>query len=769
MNNEKLKTLAFFILSAALPLLPQLSGSKIFANGDVLNLHLPTLQFYADSLKAGQSFFWNPYIFGGFPSFASTAGGLLSPLNLALFSFLPMLQAHIWAILLNLALAGFFTAMFLKRLGLSFWPQIFGGIIFVFSQWFIASDLNIVNSFPILPLLFIVLWEARNNKLPVVFGGLLLGFMWFAAHYNWIFMILAAGTAFALYLGRKVAGKYILMNVIGAVIGAPQIYSAFVYSQLSARSAVGFLEAQGGAFTIFDLPKLFLPYLRFSFLSNAEALIYIGLVPLCFLALGWMVKNGAARFFKILFGLSLVLSLKYSPLFWVLNKLPVFEGFRGPSRWMFVGFFAASILAAYGLEELPRLQIKAWLGKIIIFASVSVLALALFISAALAFFAQKFQTRLLAFFDANFYARSERTLPIEHYHQVVEKMFGEVRTAFGILSWKFLASVLFLFLGTLVIKAIFQKIEIKPKYLVLFSAVNFLLVLGFYHAALPAEVFARASKTAQILQSRPGKVISLLPGISEWQKLTVPYGYDSAETFSFQSEILTPNLNILYQIASLDGYENLMPRRAARILALLGSDRATVGEKLSELAVPPEEKIKIFSQKKPLLDKLGIGAVVSAMLLPGEEFKKISEHPATSHGIPIYVYENPHARPLIYAADKIVKISPNETEAFRLIQTLAADTDLLECDPCPDFEPSPVNGLKILAKTNDSIQFEVKAEGDAFIVFGQTNLPGWQAVVDGVQTEIFTVNSLYMAVPVPAGQHTVEFKYSFLKFLKMGI
>ncbi|OGE78154.1 MAG: hypothetical protein A2751_03260 [Candidatus Doudnabacteria bacterium RIFCSPHIGHO2_01_FULL_46_14] len=764
----RLKVFLVFIVAVALPLLPQISGRFTFANGDVLNLHLPTLQFYADSLKAGQSFFWNPYTLGGFPSFASTAGGLLSPLNLALFSFLPMLNAHILAIVFNLALAGFFTAIFLKRLGLSFWPQIFGGMIFVFSQWFIVSDLGIVNSFPVLPLLFIVLWEAQNKKLPVVLGGLLLGFMWFAAHYNWIFMILASGMAFALYLGPKVVGKYLLMNLIGGVIAIPQIYSAFIYSQLSARTAVSFLEAQGGGLAVFDLPKLFLPFLRFSFLSNAEALIYIGLVPLCFLALGFFVKNKAANFFKILFVLSLILSVKYSPLFWILNKLPVFENFRGPSRWMFVGFFAASVLAAYSLEELPKLEIKSWLGRIFYWVGVSVLTLALLISMVIGLFGQRLQAWLIVFFDVNFYARTSQILPAQHYHQVVRNMFEEVRSAFAMSNLKFLFSALFLFLGILVIKAVFNKKEIKPKYLVLFSIANFLLVFGFYHANLPVKTWARQPETAQILQSRPGKAVSFLPGIFEWQKLSVPYGYNPEETFYFQSEILAPNLNVLYQIPSLDGYENLMPRRSARILSLLGSDRATTGEKLSEFSIPSEEKLNIFLQKKTLLDKLGIRTVISALPFPGDEFSKISEHTATTHAIPIYVYENSDARPVLYAAEKIVKISPDETAAFSLIQTLAADTDLLECDPCPGFSPSPVQDLKVLAKTNDSIQFQVQSQGDALIVFGQTNLPGWQAAVDGVRTEIFTVNSLYMGVVAPAGQHIVEFKYRLLQLLKRG-
>lgn len=767
MSNERIKILVFFIIATGLPLLPQLSGLFTFANGDVLNLHLPNLQFYAESLKSGQNFFWNPYILGGFPGFASTAGGLLSPLNLGLFSLLPLLAALPWAIFLNLVLAGFFMAMFLRRLGLSFWAQIFGGLIFIFSQWFIAIDLGIVNSFPVLPLLFLLVWEARSKKLPIILGGLVLGYMWFAAHYNWIFMILVAGFVFACYLGPKMLGKYALMNLIGAILGMAQIYPTFLYSQLSARTAVSFAEAQGGGLTIFDLPKLFLPYLRFSFLSNAEALIYLGLVPLCFLIFGFLVKTGLARFFKTLFVLSVLVSVKYSPLFWVLNKLPAFESFRGPSRWMFIGFFAGSVLAAYGLEELSCLEIKTWLWKILGFVNVAVLAAALLVSAALAVFPESLLPRLLAYFDANFYAQTSG-LPLEHYHQVIENMLSEVRSAFALSNLKFLFSILFLFFGILVIKTLANRKELKLKNLVLFSAANFLLVLSFYHGNLPVAALARQSQTAQILSSRPGTVLAFLPGTSEWQKLSVPYGYDPQETFVFQSELLTPNLNVLYEIPSLDGYENLMPRRVARILALLGSDRATVGDKLSELPIPPEEKLKMFLHRKPLLDKLGIRYLVSAIPFPNSagRLKKVSEHTATSQSIPIYVYENPDARPLVYGANKIVTTGLSELEAFRTLQELPADTDLLECEPCPNLTDSTVKDLRVLSQNHDSIQFVAEIEGQTLLVFQQTHLPGWQALLDGQSVTIYTVNSVFMGIVVTSGTHEVKFNYHYGNLFK---
>jgi uncharacterized membrane protein YfhO len=45
--------------------------------------------------------------------------------------------------------------------------------------------------------------------------------------------------------------------------------------------------------------------------------------------------------------------------------------------------------------------------------------------------------------------------------------------------------------------------------------------------------------------------------------------------------------------------------------------------------------------------------------------------------------------------------------------------------------------------------------------------PGWQAWVDGRETNIVEANQLFSAIEVPAGEHEVKFVYSPLS-LKIG-
>lgn len=53
----------------------------------------------------------------------------------------------------------------------------------------------------------------------------------------------------------------------------------------------------------------------------------------------------------------------------------------------------------------------------------------------------------------------------------------------------------------------------------------------------------------------------------------------------------------------------------------------------------------------------------------------------------------------------------------------------------------------------------VRRSSPGFVVFNQNHYPGWRATVDGKDVPVERANSTFMAVQVPAGTSTVEFRF----------
>ena len=47
------------------------------------------------------------------------------------------------------------------------------------------------------------------------------------------------------------------------------------------------------------------------------------------------------------------------------------------------------------------------------------------------------------------------------------------------------------------------------------------------------------------------------------------------------------------------------------------------------------------------------------------------------------------------------------------------------------------------------------------MVFSQNHLPGWKAFIDKKETKIYTVQSVFMGIVVPGGEHEIEFSFNY--------
>jgi uncharacterized membrane protein YfhO len=62
------------------------------------------------------------------------------------------------------------------------------------------------------------------------------------------------------------------------------------------------------------------------------------------------------------------------------------------------------------------------------------------------------------------------------------------------------------------------------------------------------------------------------------------------------------------------------------------------------------------------------------------------------------------------------------------------------------------------------VRAEADFPQDGFLVLADVNYPGWSAFLDGERVPLLQADYAFRAVRVPAGKHSVEFRYEPLSF-----
>ena len=69
---------------------------------------------------------------------------------------------------------------------------------------------------------------------------------------------------------------------------------------------------------------------------------------------------------------------------------------------------------------------------------------------------------------------------------------------------------------------------------------------------------------------------------------------------------------------------------------------------------------------------------------------------------------------------------------------------------------------------NSLVTIQTAANEDGILVLADSFYPGWDAYVDGKKAKIFKANHFFRAVPIPKGEHRIEFRYQPQSF-KLGL
>lgn len=772
-------TIAAFFFPAALGyvLLPPASDLSLY--------YYPAFEFYSKALHAGESFLWMPHIFSGFPIYLSQVGGFFDPLNLAIFSVFSGTAGVELRLTIDIFITFVCAYAAARAMGISRLAATLVGpsYILALDRLYFSNPL-ITNTLFLLPLLLFclskLLQEARPWWRYVMLGGGCIGWAMLSGYTQLVVYVLALAGLYALtYLivrgigelkrvGTKVFLAYTMMVAIGVGIGLPQVLPALRFLPQTTRAEEASyqqvtLKSVGPGDLMLSMvpPHFYIPYVtpgrKPLFVGALWMLLGVGALLITILGLrryrAWEALEWHRAAAGTAFLFAFIASLAYSPLFWLLSKMPLFSLFRFPFRFMFLGAFLLALLGAFGLDGAATLQrSRAFKWAAYVVASVATL----FIIGIT--FIQLLGERGTAWM-LNILPDG---VPL-HYIDALDRGLAAYRE---LLSWGHFAVAvpLLCLMAGMTLAILWLRGRVSEKQFVRLAAgltavTVFGVGLSGWTNFVPQESYRYQASFAQHMENdmQTYRIYSFLPGEAASEAIPPQYKLSRSEGVATQELAAageTPNINVLHGLLSVDGYDQFEPSSTLVAMGMVGGELgAGYGGGTTE------ERIDKLQYNAALLGMMGGKYVISGVRLGDGVFRLVATSSVTAYNMTLYLYENAGALPIYYMAH-IVDPLPHRDFA-----DLSSHGDLewgtvtyLDCSDCKAGSAGATMSLR--ERANGFYAFRIESDSQNYAVLSETYLPGWEVTIDGAPATLVRANGLYMAVKVPAGSHDLTFRYS---------
>ncbi len=349
----------------------------ILARGDIFLYFYPYWQMASEALRAGDMPLWNPDLFMGAPFIANSQIGFFYPPNwLAWWQFSPPNAAKVTIIAhLIVASAGAYAAA-RKALGHSQLAGLLAAILFGLGGY-LTAQVEHLNQLQALAWLPWHLWALHvgDGRRRVLAIAALFAIQLLAGHTQSVFISGVGAGVWGLALmaaddrisWRKVQlnrersltkiGMPLIVLALGAIwaggLAAIQLLPTIELAGQSSRAG-GLTPAETMAFSLHPLilGRAFLPGYGQTIFTE-----YVAFLPLS----GWVLAVAGILSLKefprrilpplALLAVGFALALGgYNPLNWQIARLPGFDLFRVPARWLILTGLGAALLAGAGLD-----------------------------------------------------------------------------------------------------------------------------------------------------------------------------------------------------------------------------------------------------------------------------------------------------------------------------------------------------------------------------------------------------------------------------------
>lgn len=694
-------------------------GHRFPAHFDTLTQFYP---YFVYLTQGGQTMAQE--IFSGFPLLVST-NSVLSPFTYPMIFIFGVLSAYKFLILLHFVLAYVFAYLYARKINFNYLTSLFVATTFTFSGQLMLWGDTVPNAsyYFLLPavLYFAELAAGAETRLRhygfLSLAGIFLGVGWLSGHSQYILYIHAIFALYVLYVfGIRKARAFLLPLIVSAAVGFSRIYATLDFQPLTDRSdGVNYINLFIHAYWPHDLIHYLLPFFTIPVASPNSFNLYIGILPLLFVIASFFIlkkiENKRFVFYTAVFAFCLISSFKYSPLAYFIHSLPLFSAVRGVSRIMFIGDFAAALMAGFVLQYL--LDKKGEATRMVeIFAQI----LGYITGAIVALFAGMTAFYVLFANDAsrffyNFFSRlviptltSEQSATF--LNNISQQMHAILRqlTVLDYQTDIFLLALVSAFL-LLRYYTRFSSQRFATLALVLIIA-NFSAVYATYFQTVDSESITAIPSTIQFIQDReagspyPFRVYDLP------NRNTITTGsciLTSEDNLVLDNATAEPDINFLYGLDTPGGYDGFVTLAVKNHIASLIN-------------------LPVGAQLKDALRRMNVKYVFSSVALQDADLTPLFSAPIGRCNTTIYLYELEGYWPRYYLGD--IK--------HALMPAFSANT----------------------------IEFDVDARTASTTLFmGNTYLPRWQATIDGITTPIQIANTICMSILVPTGKHHVIFRY----------
>ncbi len=669
---------------------------------------------------------WNPYDFSGEPLLANFQSAAFYPLNILLFIF-PFQIGWSLLIILQPLLAGIFLYLYLRKMKVSLYGSLLSAITFSFCGFSIAwMEWNIIVQTALwLPLIFLVkeiLIEKFTYKWAVVLI-LIESTMIFAGHLQTFFYIFIISDTYLMgRIGQEILRKskhdhflsryinkfaqFLLLACIIALITSIQWLPTLQFIQLSARDIDQSQWQQAGWFIPwqhliqFVVPDFFgnpttLNY--WGVWNYAELVGYVGIVSfiLAMVAIFYR-RDTKTLFFGAFFFLSLLFALPtiFAQLPFILH-VPLISTSQ-PTRLLFITDFCLAILAGLGLDT--------WLqNKKTVLLPVAIISI--FFIGLWGFVITK--NHFGFSINPNDLLTTKRNL---------------------IFSSLLFAGTVCLFLLLLIISFMkkWKKWDIIFATILIAITIFDLFRFGWkFLPFAPAQYLYPSTKTITFLQNNIGN-----------------YRY-----MTTNSQILPPNVSIMYKLQSVDGYDPLYLLAYGEFIA--------ASERGNPNIQPPFGYNRIITPHRydsPLMNILGVKYVLSLNDIHSSSLTKVFQEGETR------VYENKKVLPRAFFAKNIISTNSKQQTIDTMFNSVFNPKNTAVVQDYSGSTMFSAGMANIVSYAENIVIIHTENSGGGFLVFTDIYYPTWRAYIDGKEAKLIRTDYTLRGIVVPSGSHTVRFE-----------